>query len=418
MATLLHEEGSPATYSIAGFQYSAGSPGFVKAIAHAHAAQRRPRCMCTQGGVETYVAKLNDGYVVKRMPETGNQHAASCSHFEPSTDETGLRSLLGTAIREDPTTGLTTLKLAFSMSRSTQHQYEIPEASNQSSSARNDRRLSLRGLLIYLWEQADLMRWQPGFVGKRSWAMVRRRLLQAANDKVIGGRPLLDRLYIPEPFSVEERDAIAWRRSAFWSVATSGTSAPAQMRLLVGELKEVASARCGFKAVVKHVPDQPFIVEEGLYRQMIRRFQPTLDFWNCANDIRMLIIATFTVGASKVPTIVELALMPASRDWIPVEDVFERELLARLTAEGRSFLKNTRYDVRFRETALCATLTDSGDPAPKLFVITDARPEKATPTSQRLQTIDWSWNAREEPIPTLPDHCLENVSDTYRARQF
>jgi len=70
-------------------------------------------------------------------------------------------------------------------------------------------RLTLRSLLHYLWDQAELTHWKPGFVGRRSWTTVRRHLLRAAEYKVVRGHPLLASLYIPETFSVERPAPLA-----------------------------------------------------------------------------------------------------------------------------------------------------------------------------------------------------------------
>jgi len=397
------DEHQAAVYEIAGHRYDLRTPGFPEAIARAHASQQRPRCSCVPGGIETYVAKLHDGYVVKRMPETGNQHASSCPHFEPAADASGLRPLIGTAIREDPVSGLTTLRLDFAMSRSTRRQAPVPSAKTIPSSARNDQRLSLRGLLLYLWEQAGLTRWQPGFAGKRPWATVRRRLLQAAGNKIVGGQHLVDRLYVPEPFSVDDRDGISRRRSASWSAATAGPGSSGQLILLIGELKEIAPARCGFKAVVKQVPDLAFTVEDRLYHQITRRLQPELALWNGADDIRMLVIATFGTGASGAPTILELALVPTTRDWLPVKDVFEHQLVERLVAENRGFLKSVHLDPRSSWLAPCATLIDCSKTALELFVVANANTAgNASSADGRAAEMRWAWHVAEGPIPALP----------------
>lgn len=400
------DEHQAAVYEIAGRRYDLRTPGFPEAIARAHASQQRPRCTCMPGGIETYVAKLHDGYVVKRMPETGNQHASSCPHFEPATDVSGLRPLLGTAIREDPVSGLTTLRLDFAMSRSAQRQASMPSATTAPSSARNDQRLSLRGLLLYLWEQAGLTRWLPGFAGKRPWATVRRRLLQAAGNKIVGGRPLVDRLYVPEPFSVDDRDGISRRRSASWSAATgAGQGSSGQLLLLIGELKEIAPARCGFKAVVKQVPDLAFTIEDRLYHQITRRLQPELALWNAADDIRMLVIATFGTGPAGVPTILELALVPTTRDWLPVKDVFEHQLVERLVNENRSFLKGPHLDPRSPGLVPCATLIDCTKTAQQLFVAANADQAMNVDAPNGLvNEARWIWHVTEGPMPALPRH--------------
>src|SRR5207247_9553955 len=58
-----------------------------------------PRCMCQRGGIEMYVAK-HRLYVVKRMPDTGHQHHATCVSFEPELGQSGLGELIGEAIIE------------------------------------------------------------------------------------------------------------------------------------------------------------------------------------------------------------------------------------------------------------------------------------------------------------------------------
>ena len=183
--------GAPqSAYLIGGQQYDTDSPGFAEAIAAAHAAHHRPRCLCLVDGVEMYVSRLGDGFIVKRMPNTGSHHAPDCPSYEPPAESSGLGQVLGSAISEDPTTGETTLKLDFSMSKIA-GRTAMPAAGGDSDSvASSGTKLSLRGLLHYLWDQAELTRWQPGFAGKRTWGTVRKYLLQAAENKIARGDSL------------------------------------------------------------------------------------------------------------------------------------------------------------------------------------------------------------------------------------
>ena len=128
----------------------------------------------------------------------------------------------------------------------------MPTAGGDSDSvAHSGTKLSLRGLLHYLWDQADLTRWQAGFAGKRTWGTVRKHLLLAAENKIARGDSLGSRLYSPEVFSVDQRDAINTRRMAQWSQAIAAPGKPQQLMLLIAEVKEIVPARYGFKAVVK-----------------------------------------------------------------------------------------------------------------------------------------------------------------------
>ena len=249
----------PSAYDIGGQRWVKDAPGFAEAIARAYNARQRPLCTCIQEGVEMYVARLagpHGGYIVKRMPDTGYRHAPDCLSYEPPADVSGLGQVLGTAITEDPTTGQTSLRLGFSLTK-LPGRSQMPAAGGESESACTDgTKLSLRGLLHYLWDQAELTQWHPGFAGKRTWGAVRRQLLSAADNKFARGDSLRSRLYMPETFFLDQRDAINARRSAQWLQALSAPGKPQCLLLLIGEVKEIVPARYGFKAVLKHVPDQ------------------------------------------------------------------------------------------------------------------------------------------------------------------
>ncbi len=396
----------PSVYEVGGQRFEAASRGFAEAIAEAHAAHHRPRCMCLVDGVEMYVARLagmNEGFIVKRMPNTGSHHAPDCPSYEPPAESSGLGQVLGSAITEDPATGETTLKLDFSMSKIAGRSAMPAAGGNGDSVASGGTKLSLRGLLHYLWDQAELTRWQPGFAGKRMWSTVRKHLLLAAENKIAHGDSLRSRLYIPEVFSVEHRDAISARRMAQWSQAVAVPGKPQHLMLLIAEVKEIVPARYGFKAVVKHVPDQAFALDEQLYRRLGRRFESELALWGAADDLHMVMVATFSVAAAGIPTIVELSLMPVTRQWLPVEDGFEKQLIDRLVSDERSFVKGLRYNLGADSALASATLTDCEGSAPLLFVAHAGIEE----SGRYLQVCDpsvpvWLWNPSSEAMPSLP----------------
>jgi Protein of unknown function (DUF1173) len=114
-------------------------------------------------------------------------------------------------------------------------------------------------------------------------------------------------------------------------------------------------------------------------------------------------IATFSVAASGIPTIVELSLMPVTRQWLPVEDGFHKQLVERLVGDGRSFVKGLRYNLGTDSALASATLTDCENPAPLLFVIPagvedDWRFRQVCEPS----TPVWLWHPASEAMPPLP----------------
>jgi hypothetical protein len=398
------------TYLFGSTRLSSEDVDFADAMASAHADRLRPKCLCLVQGIEMYVARLagtDAGFIVKRMPGTGSRHAPDCASYEPPPEASGLGQVLGTAIKEDPATGETTLKLGFSMSK-LGGRATMPAPGTPSDSVASDgSKLSLRGLLHYLWDQAELTRWQPGFAGKRSWGTVRKHLLLAAENKVARGEALRSRLYIPEPFSIEQRDALNARRIAQWSHAVAAPGKPQHLMLLIGEVKEIVPARYGYKAVVKHVPDQAFALDEPLYRRLGRRFDSELALWASADTVHMVVIATFGVTEAGIPTIGEMSLMPVTPQWLPIEDSFERQLVERLVADGRAFIKGLRYNLHRGQCLATATLTDAGEAGSMMFVVPpglegadmlDAVHSAAAATG----STPWVWRIALEAMPHLP----------------
>jgi hypothetical protein len=308
---------------------------FMDFLAHAHAHRLRPRCLCTEPGTEMYVARWLDTFLLKRMPGSGEHHALTCPSYELPADQTGMDRVLGTAIVEDIETGITTLKVDFRLSQGAPRSIPAPAGHPSDSVKAPGPRLGLLGLLRYLWDEAELTRWHPGFEGKRNWAVVRKHLLDAARLKVLGGMPLIDRLWIPEPFSVERKDEISARinNRLHQAAATHHGSRP--LLLLIGELKEIAPARYGHKAVIKHLPEHPLSLDATSFRHMERRFLDQLTLWSACEDLHMLVIATLNASSVGPPTIDEVSLLLCTREWLPVDHGEQHQTLEHLVREGK-----------------------------------------------------------------------------------
>lgn len=396
-------------YLIQGRRWNPDETGFDEVVSAAHATHLRPLCLCLVKGIEMYVARLGDGYLIKRMPYTGSHHAPDCPSYEPPAEFSGLGQVLGSAITEDPVNGVTALKLGFSMSKAGARSIDPGCGDGGDSVATDGTKLSLRGLLHYLWDQAELTHWHPGFAGKRSWATVRKHLLIAAENKIARGTALQSRLYIPEVFTVEHRGEINARRTAQLMHAAGKPKGPRPLMLLIAEVKEIVPARYGFKAVVKHVPDQPFALDEQLYRRMGRRFERELSLWGASDAVHMMVIATFGLNDAGVPTIEELSLMPVTGQWLPIEDSFEQQLVERLVRDGRAFVKGLRYNMLAGQLLASAILTDT-DKSPVALCI--------APGSADAQLVGaafedfaagngshaWVWQIGQGTMPPLP--CL------------
>ena len=86
-------------FLIRGRTYPASDPALQAALALVYDTPERPRCLCVRGGIDMYVAKHRH-YVVKRMPDSGHRHHATCPSYEPEPGQSGLGELIGESIIE------------------------------------------------------------------------------------------------------------------------------------------------------------------------------------------------------------------------------------------------------------------------------------------------------------------------------
>jgi hypothetical protein len=347
-----------SSYLIHGRPLSPDDAGFATTLAAAHAKHQRPLCLCNPDGVEMYVARLGRGHQLKRMPGTGGLHAPGCPSYESPADAADAVTPTPADIREDVPGGTTALLLNFPLARVDTRAVPNPRGLRVTRAPSASRGLTLLALLHYLWDQAELTHWQPAFAGRRTWGTVRRHLLRAAAGKTVGGRALLERFYVPEVFSVAQRDEIDLRRRAKWASTADTARGARPLMLLIGEVKEIKTTPRGGIAVVKHMPDQRFTLDRRLYRDMEQRFGRELRLWVSGEALHMVLVATVEPTGNGDPIIDRLSLMPVTSQWLPVDDVQELHLVERLVREGRSFAKRPGYRSGDTSTIARVTFTD------------------------------------------------------------
>ena len=230
-------------------QLTAAEGEFGEALAMAHRTGQRPRCVCTQDGVPMYVARLGNGFLLKRMPGTGSLHDLRC----PSQGLPIPAAPIAIKADQDRQTETTVLRFSFSLSRRGLQSKQQHRGIAPVSSLGARKGLTLAALLHYLWREAELDHWHPSFEGRRSWGTVRRRLLAAAEGKTVGTHRLRDLLYVPEIFSVEQSQEIRFRRGLAWRDCRRSRGGTSRLKVLIGELKELTPSAGGTKAVIKHM---------------------------------------------------------------------------------------------------------------------------------------------------------------------
>lgn len=397
-------------YQVGGKTFRPDHTDFEAALAAVYRGKDRPRCLCRQTGIEMYVARVQGKHILKRMPNTGSDHNPGCESYEPPAELSGLGEVMGAAIHEDPEQNVTALKLDFSLSKQPGRAAPTPGTGEADSVRTDGAKLTLRGTLHYLWEQAGFNRWSPAMTGKRSWGVIRKYLLQAASDKTAKGVGLSDLLYIPEAFFPERQSEIAQRRIAKVMKVTGASNgagkAAQKLMMVIGEVREIAPSRYGHKVVFKHLPDWHFMLAEDLHKRLRKRFATELDLWDAVDGSHLVLFGTFGVGGTGIPSLNELALMTTTDSWLPFENLYEQMLLDALAKGRRRFLKGLRYNLPSSRPLASAVLTDTQPGPTALYIIPPGASEDFASAVEQLtaesKLASWTWPAGAGTMPALP----------------
>ncbi|CAN7740360.1 DUF1173 domain-containing protein [Rhizobium sp. LjRoot258] len=383
------------------------SAGFQQNLAMAYRSKLRPVCLCQATGVAMYIANVGDQLVIKRMPLTGGAHAPDCESYEPPYELSGLGFLIGSAIQIDAESGVASLKLDFSLSR--QGPRTAPtQTSAGSASVKNDaRKMSLRALLHYLWHQGGLTEWTAHWAGKRHWPQVRNHLLEAARTMSVKGEPLTDRLFVPEPFRLDDRNAIEERRAAALASLQAGATGSRPLMLLICEIKEFAPTRSGQRIVAKHLPGFSLFLEEASWRRLNARFAAEFDIWKTNGTCHLIAIATIGASASGAIAVNEIALMVVTEQWLPVENIHEERLLERLTKMRQKTVKGLRFNLAATQPLANAMLPELKPCPAALYIVPPGASEEFEIALQdmidaRPDTTPWVWRVADGDMPPLP----------------
>lgn len=375
-------------------------------LPHAYEQRLRPMCMCTASPVAMYIARLEDQYLIKRMPLSGRDHDPACPSYEPPYELSGLGPLIGTAIQIDAS-GKADLRLDFSLTKRGPRSAPSAPAEPSEPGIRSEaRKLSLKAMLHYLWQAGELTEWRSTWAGRRGWGRVRTSLINAASQMTARGGPLSDMLYVPEVFQLEDKDGIAARRAAALKGVQTTGSGPRKLMMIVAEVKEFSSAREGQRIIVRHMPF-PLMIEDGAWRRLAARYETELELWRSNEAIHLIVIATFGISTAGIASVEEVALMVVNEHWLPFEDIQELRLLEKLSHLKRKSVKGLRFNLP-RDAPIVSVTLPEQKPAPvAMFVVPASAGDEyehalTDMIEARPEITPWVWRVAAGEIPRLP----------------
>jgi hypothetical protein len=385
-----------------------GGQGWAAALANAHRDKQRPVCLCKTSGIEMYIAKINGNFYVKRMPGSGATHHPSCDAYEPPAEISGFSEVAGRAIQEDTASGESALKLSFALSKSGKRGPIAAAGETEKTSVKSDgSKLTPRGLLHYLWQEAGFNKWVPKMSGKRNWHVIRSHLLDAASSKFAKGVDLGSAVFIPETFSADDKAAIeSRRRQVLYKVFGGSKERARPLMILIGEVKNITSINGHDRLIIKHLPDFPFMLDDDLSKRIAKHFATEFGLLEVAVTSHLIAIATFEMTETGNAWVQEIAFMNVNKDWLPFESSDELALIETLCEQERRFTKGLRFNARKDQPMASVVLSDTGDTSTALYVIPQNAPPAMVEAVEKIiaasQLTSWLWNGTVEAMPALP----------------
>lgn len=396
------------TYLIDGCEVSSKDANFEHILSEAHSNKERPLCLCKLDGVPMYIAKMNESYFIKRMPGTGMKHEFNCQSFQPPAELSGLGQVTGSAIKEEEESDTTKIKIDFSLSKSDGRKTpEMGEGEKKPGDVTADpNKLTMRGLLHYLYEQTGFNRMEQDQKISRKWFHIRNAVLQSANNKIINGSPLSELLYVPETFFLDKKEEIKSRRKKAISGAVYKGTGKRNMMMIFAEVKSIEPDAYGYKIIMKHLPDFRFKIPDDLHKRISQKYASELELWNeLQEDGHLFIMGTFFVDLKGYASMETCTLQVADENWIIFESGSEKYLMNVLNEASRNYIKGLRYNLNSETPFASAVLTDTETPT-ALFLTPDDSSELYLSRQDKLiqgsKYKSWVW-AVEDEMPELPE---------------
>ena len=390
-------------FTIKGRVIDADDPQLQNALAGIYDTPERPRCLCVPGGVEMYVARHRQ-FVVKRMPDSGSAHHPGCPSYEPEAQQSGLGELVGEAILElEP--GRVELRVDFPWTRRMGHGVPGGEPQAAAEVEVPGRRMSLRALTHFLFERAGFNRWSPAMSGKRNQGVLRKYLLEAAEDVMVKGVPLVERLYVPEPFSEGIKEEAAQRRREKLALLHPHDG-QTPLAVVIGEFKASEVTVQGYRIWLRHMPDAPLLIAAKSWARIERVFASMFEARDADTGHRVRLILAALIRARREYTyeIDAASLMLTSEHWIPIEGVHELPLVDALVGQHRRFVKPLRYDAKSAAPFPNALLLDAGSTPIPLHVISAFMDSKERAAKEKAISMgnetSWVW-CTDQPMPAF-----------------
>lgn len=273
------------------------------------------------------------------------------------------------------------------------------EVQTQSGMGRH-KSTSLMAFFQWWWDSTSLGIWCPERPAR--WAGVKHKLTNAISSHLMRGMALENLIYVPPPYTREQRPDLEKRWSRF--LGDIRRAGPAGLGFVAAEIKRISRSEFGYKLELKHLL-QPVFVSETVHAKTAKNhllhltIASAVDRPEKSRVMAMVAIEETSMGNIRA---IDMALLLTSSEYVPCKNLAEIRLANHLTKSGRSFTKGQGG------TAADFVLNDTLPPTAMVITTTcsteqQRRAERVLSDMQQANRAVWRWTpATGESIPELP----------------
>ncbi|MFY7808513.1 MAG: DUF1173 family protein [Fimbriimonadaceae bacterium] len=388
-----------ATYLVADREWSPDAEGFQDALAKLPT-PRRIQCLCQDPPVEMYVPLRHGAYRVACMPGTDVQHHQDCTHYDLPLSLSGAGQLMGSAIDENED-GDVVLRLDFALNKIAGRAPPPPSSGGVVETAKADpSKLTLRGLLHYLWQEAGFHKWTPRMEGKRTEGVFYKYLKLAGANKRMKTGLLADVLVVPRPAlqgATQDAGELTLTR------ASTDEKNNRRLALVCGEVAALEQRPLGFQVRLKSMAD-PLQISAELYKKVEKAFGPQLSMWDPVGS-KLIVLATYWIDQVGMAMVSEITLVNTNANYLPFETNFEKKLLDELMLGKRRFTKCLRFNLKVSIPIASVVLTDTDTPVAMFIQLPGIDLDTFEAKIDEVASLGmktWVWRAGQARMPDLP----------------
>lgn len=296
------------------------------------------RCLCCAGQPRLVIRRRGSRYWLACWPGGGGDHDPGCRFFHHDSPATSGRDGY-TRSALDELGGAARIRLADALTTGPRRERDQPPEPTSTRTGHRHR-MSLRALLEYLWERAELNGLGPPS-WERDWAACCRALHGLLAQLTINNEKLTDTLWVVPPY----RKATAPIHHALFRAFTdrlTRSRTSARRGLVLGAVKDLSPSPHGHRIRLRHHPVPLWLSTELLDR--LTRSVPQAFSDRRPTGSERVVLALIEKSPRGYHTVVAAAVMLTSGSFVPADSSYEVRMADALAAARRSFVKPLRYD--------------------------------------------------------------------------